>query len=168
MPIARSSPIMSGLSSAPWITSKTTRATARPPAWRPCASASSTTPPRPSRITGSLARPSNSTSTISTSAQSDWRGATSATKPIAAYQEILERWTDDPLALQRLAAVYYSRAQYRETLKVAGRLAQASDPKWAVAGYSLIGTVHHDQHHFELAVEANKKVLRAGPGTEAL
>ena len=78
---------------------------------------------------------------------------------IAAYQEILARRTDDPLALQRLAAIYYSRSQYQETLKVAGRLAQASDPKWAVAGYSLIGTVHHEQHHFELAVEANKEVV---------
>jgi tetratricopeptide (TPR) repeat protein len=87
---------------------------------------------------------------------------------IAAYLEILERWTDDPLALQRLAAVYYSRAQYQETLKVASRLAQASDPKWVVAGYSLIGTVYHDQQHFELAVEANKKVVERDPELKLL
>jgi tetratricopeptide (TPR) repeat protein len=87
---------------------------------------------------------------------------------IAAYLEILERWIDDPLALQRLAAVYYSRAQYQETLKVASRLAQATDPKWAVAGYSLIGTVHHDQHHFDLAVEANKAVLERDPELKLL
>ena len=45
------------------------------------------------------------------------------------------------LALQRLAAIYYSRSQYEETLKVATRLSRSPDPKWAVAGYSLIGTV---------------------------
>jgi tetratricopeptide (TPR) repeat protein len=82
---------------------------------------------------------------------------------IAAYQEILERWPDDPLALQRLAAIYYSRAQYHETLKVAGRLAKSPEPKWAVAGYSLVGTVHHEQHHFDLAVEANQEVIARDP-----
>jgi tetratricopeptide (TPR) repeat protein len=82
---------------------------------------------------------------------------------IAAYQEILERWTDDPLALQRLAAIYYSRSQYRETLKVAERLAQSPDRKWAVAGYSLIGTVHHDELHPDLAVPAEEKVLELDP-----
>ena len=87
---------------------------------------------------------------------------------IAAYQEILARRTDDPLALQRLAAIYYSRSQYQETLQVAGRLAQASDPKWAVAGYSLIGTVHHEQHHFELAVEANRQVAERDPELKLL
>jgi tetratricopeptide (TPR) repeat protein len=87
---------------------------------------------------------------------------------VAAYQEILERWPDDPLALQRLAAIYYSRAQYQETLKVAGRLAKSPDPKWAVAGYSLIGTVHHEQHHFDLAVEANKEVIARDPELKLL
>jgi tetratricopeptide (TPR) repeat protein len=87
---------------------------------------------------------------------------------IAAYQEILERWADDPLALQRLAAIYYSRSQHRETLKVASRLAQSSDPKWAVAGYSLIGTVHHDELHPEPAVEAYEKVLRLDPELKLL
>jgi tetratricopeptide (TPR) repeat protein len=87
---------------------------------------------------------------------------------IAAYQEILERWADDPLALQRLAAVYYSRAQYRETLKVAGRLAQAPDPEWAVAAYSLIASVHHDQHRFEPAVQANLEVLKRDPDLRVL
>jgi tetratricopeptide (TPR) repeat protein len=87
---------------------------------------------------------------------------------IAAYKEILERWPDDPLALQRLAAIYYSRAQYQETLKVAGQLARSPEAKWAVAGYSLIGTVHHEQHHFDLAVEANKEVIARDPELKLL
>ena len=87
---------------------------------------------------------------------------------IAAYQEILQRWPDDPLALQRLAALYYSRAQYRETLKVATRLAQSSDPKWAVAGYSLIGTVHHEELRPELAIPADEQVLRLDPELKLL
>jgi tetratricopeptide (TPR) repeat protein len=87
---------------------------------------------------------------------------------VAAYKEILERWPDDPLALQRLAAIYYSRAQYQETLKVAGQLAKSPEAKWAVAGYSLIGTVHHEQHHYDLAVEANKEVVARDPELKLL
>jgi tetratricopeptide (TPR) repeat protein len=87
---------------------------------------------------------------------------------IAAYQDILERWPDDPLALQRLAAIYYSRSQYREALKIASRLAQSSDPQWAVAGYSLIGTVHHDELHPDLAVEADEQVLKLDPELKLL
>jgi tetratricopeptide (TPR) repeat protein len=87
---------------------------------------------------------------------------------ISAYREILERWPDDPMALQRLAAIYYSRAQYQEALEVAGRLAKCPEPRWAVAGYSLIGTVHHEQHHFELAVEANKVVVERDPELKLL
>jgi tetratricopeptide (TPR) repeat protein len=87
---------------------------------------------------------------------------------IAAYQEILERQPDDPQALQKLAAIYYSRAQYKETLKVATRLAQSPDPKAAVAGYSLIGTVYHEELHPELAIEANEKVLKRDPELKLL
>jgi tetratricopeptide (TPR) repeat protein len=87
---------------------------------------------------------------------------------IAAYQEILARWPDDPLALQRLAAIYYSRSQYQETLKVASRLAQSREPKWAVAGYSLVGTVHHDEQRPKQAVEANERVLQLDPQLELL
>jgi tetratricopeptide (TPR) repeat protein len=87
---------------------------------------------------------------------------------IAAYQEILARWSDDPLALQRLGAIYYSKSQYKETLKVAERLAQSHDPKWAVAGYSLIGTVHHDEQRPRLAVEADEHVLRLDPELKLL
>ncbi len=51
---------------------------------------------------------------------------------------------------------------------MAGRLARSSEPKWAVAGYSLIGTVHHEQHHFDLAVEANKEVIIRDPELKLL
>jgi tetratricopeptide (TPR) repeat protein len=87
---------------------------------------------------------------------------------IAAYQEILGRWNDDPLALQRLGAIYYSRSQYQETLKVAERLARSPDPRWAVAGYSLIGTVHHDEQRPGPAVAADEEVLRLDPELKLL
>jgi tetratricopeptide (TPR) repeat protein len=87
---------------------------------------------------------------------------------VAAYQEILGRWKDDPLALQRLGALYYSRSQYKETLKVAERLARSPDSRWAVAGHSLIGTVHHDEQRPRLAVEADEEVLRRDPDLRLL
>jgi tetratricopeptide (TPR) repeat protein len=87
---------------------------------------------------------------------------------IAAYQEILGRWDDDPLALQRLAAIYYSRSQYKETLKLAEKLARSPEARWAVAGYSLIGTVHHDEQRPRPAVEAEEEVLRLDPNLELL
>jgi tetratricopeptide (TPR) repeat protein len=64
--------------------------------------------------------------------------------------------------------MYYSRAQYKETLKVAERLARSSDPKWAVAGYSLIGTVHHEEHSPGPAVEANEEVIKRDPELKLL
>jgi tetratricopeptide (TPR) repeat protein len=87
---------------------------------------------------------------------------------VGAYQEILKRWPDDPLALQRLAAIYYSRSQYEQTLEVASRLAQSPERKYAVAGYSLIALVRHDELRPELAVEAADKVLQLDPELKLL
>jgi tetratricopeptide (TPR) repeat protein len=87
---------------------------------------------------------------------------------VAAYQEILEQWPDDPLALQRLAAIYYSRSQFHQALQTASRLAQSTDPKYAVAGYSLIALVHHDEFRHDLAAEAADQVLRIDPELKLL
>ena len=85
-----------------------------------------------------------------------------------AYKQILDQRPDDPEALQRLAAIYYSLSQYNETLATAQRLAQSPIKSRAVAGYALIGIVHHDEHRPGPAVAANEKVLELDPRLETL
>ena len=87
---------------------------------------------------------------------------------IAAYQEILRRYPDEPESLQRLAAILYSQSRYKETLAVAERLSRLPEKKWAVAGYALMGIVHHDEHRPGEAVAANEKVLELDPSLELL
>jgi tetratricopeptide (TPR) repeat protein len=87
---------------------------------------------------------------------------------VTAYREILDQRTDDPEALQRLAAIYYSLSQYNDALSTAQRLARSPITSQAVAGYALIGIVHHDQHRPGPAVAANEKVLELDPKLETL
>jgi tetratricopeptide (TPR) repeat protein len=87
---------------------------------------------------------------------------------IAAYKEILVLHPDDPEALQRLAAIYYSQSQYKETLAVAQRLSESTNTSRAVAGYALIGIVHHDEHRPGPAVAANEKVIELDPDLKTL
>jgi superkiller protein 3 len=85
---------------------------------------------------------------------------------IAAYQEILAVRPEDADALQRLAALYYSKSRLTEALEAAERLAKI--PGGAVAGYALIGIVHHDEHRLEQAVAASERVLELDPELSAL
>ena len=87
---------------------------------------------------------------------------------VEAYKQILDHQPDDPEALQKLAAIYYSMSQYKETLETAERLAQSPIKSRAVAGYALIGIVHHDEHRPGLAVAADEKVLELDPRLETL
>jgi tetratricopeptide (TPR) repeat protein len=87
---------------------------------------------------------------------------------IVALNEIVALQPDEPEALQRLAGIYYSMSQYKETLAIAERLSQSPIVSRAVAGYALIGIVHHDEHHPGLAVAANEKVLEIDPRLESL
>jgi len=87
---------------------------------------------------------------------------------IAAYKEILERQPDDAESLQKLAAIYYSVKWYPEALSVAERLSRSAITGRAVAGYALMGVVHHDEHRPGLAVSANEKVLELDPRLETL
>jgi tetratricopeptide (TPR) repeat protein len=87
---------------------------------------------------------------------------------VEAYKQILDRQPDDPEALQKLAAIYYSLSQYKEALATAQRLAQSPIKSRAVAGYALIGIVHHDEHRPGLAVAANEKALELDPQLELL
>jgi tetratricopeptide (TPR) repeat protein len=87
---------------------------------------------------------------------------------IAAYKEILERQPDDAEALQKLAAIYYSVKWYPEALSVAERLSRSSITSRAVAGYALMGVVHHEEHRPGLAVAADEKVLELDPQLKTL
>jgi tetratricopeptide (TPR) repeat protein len=85
---------------------------------------------------------------------------------ITAYQEILAVRPEDADALQRLAALYYSKSRLNEALETAERLAKI--PGSAVAGYALIGIVHHDEHRLEQAVAAGERVLDLNPDLSEL
>jgi tetratricopeptide (TPR) repeat protein len=87
---------------------------------------------------------------------------------IAAYKEILELQPDDPDALQKLAAIHYSMSHYKEALAVAQRLSRSPITSRAVAGYALMGIVHHDEHRPGQAVAANEKVLELDPQLKTL
>jgi tetratricopeptide (TPR) repeat protein len=76
---------------------------------------------------------------------------------IRAYQEILEQWPDDVLALSRMAAVLISQSQWNDALKAAERLIQL--PGGAVIGHTLAGVVHHNTGDSELAVFSFARVL---------
>lgn len=85
---------------------------------------------------------------------------------IAAFQEILASKPDDASALQRLAAMYYSRTQLKEALATAQRLAAVRGG--AVPGNALIGIVYHDDHKFDQAIAAYERVLALDPDLERL
>jgi tetratricopeptide (TPR) repeat protein len=87
---------------------------------------------------------------------------------LAAHDEILALQSDNPEALQRLAAIHYSLSHYKETLAVAERLSRSPITSRAVAGYAMIGIVHHDEHRPGPAVAANEKVLELDPQLKTL
>jgi tetratricopeptide (TPR) repeat protein len=82
---------------------------------------------------------------------------------IAAFLEILELRPDDDETLQRLAATYYSQSRYKDALAVANRLTRSPTQRYAVAGYALVGVVHHDEHRPAEAVVAYEQVLALDP-----
>jgi tetratricopeptide (TPR) repeat protein len=76
---------------------------------------------------------------------------------IRAYEEILNRWPTNVLALRRLAAVQLTQSNENEVLKLADRLIKI--PEGAAIGYTLRGVVHHNQKDHEDAVIALERVL---------
>jgi tetratricopeptide (TPR) repeat protein len=82
-------------------------------------------------------------------------------RAIRAYQEIVARWTDNVLALRRLAAVQLAIKNRTESLALAGRL--IAIPGGEAVGFTLRGSVHHDGENHAEAVAAYERVLQLDP-----
>jgi tetratricopeptide (TPR) repeat protein len=80
---------------------------------------------------------------------------------VAAYEDILRSHPDDPTALQRLAAVQWSRGHGDEALAAAERLAKT--PTGAISGHTILAGVHHDMKHTEQAIASFRRVLELDP-----
>jgi tetratricopeptide (TPR) repeat protein len=80
---------------------------------------------------------------------------------IRAYQEILARWPDNVLALRRLAAVELAVQNRTASLALADRL--IAIPGGEAVGFTLRGTVHHDDGNRAEAVAAYERVLQRDP-----
>ena len=82
-------------------------------------------------------------------------------RAIRAYQEIVARWPDNVLALRRLAAVELAVQNRTESLALADRL--IAIPGGEVVGFTLRGSVHHDDGNRAEAVAAYERVLQLDP-----
>jgi tetratricopeptide (TPR) repeat protein len=83
------------------------------------------------------------------------------TRAIRAYQEIVARWPGNLLALRRLAAVELAVQNRTESLALADRL--IAIPGGEAVGFTLRGTVHHDDENRAEAVAAYERVLQLDP-----
>ncbi len=81
---------------------------------------------------------------------------------VDAYEDLLMRWPDDVLALKRLAALRMGLKQWRETLKVADRLAAIPDGN--VAALTMTAIAQHELKHYDQAAAAALRVLDIDPG----
>jgi tetratricopeptide (TPR) repeat protein len=102
-------------------------------------------------------------------AQARALGLLSLDQPVRAaevYDEILARRPDDVLALKRLAAVRMGMKRWRPVLELADRLIRL--PGEEVAGRTLSAIAHHELKHYELAVEAARRVLELDPQLERM
>lgn len=82
------------------------------------------------------------------------------------YEELLQRTPDDPVAMQRLAAVRMALNQWPQALKLAQRLADA--PPTRVVGLTLIGAINHHASERGSAIRAFQQVLELDPRLEAM
>jgi tetratricopeptide (TPR) repeat protein len=80
---------------------------------------------------------------------------------VKAYEEILKDHPDEPVALRRLATVFYSQMRLREALALAERLADV--PGQGALAYTLIGSIQHEQKHPERAADAYERALSVDP-----
>lgn len=79
----------------------------------------------------------------------------------ALYEEVLERWPDDPTALRQLAVVRSIESNLPEALRLAERLSQV--PGHEVVGYTMVGTYRHNRLEYGQAVAAFDQVLELDP-----
>jgi tetratricopeptide (TPR) repeat protein len=82
-------------------------------------------------------------------------------RAIRAYEEILEGYPTDILALRRLAGIQITQSNEAAVMKLADRLTQI--PQGAAIGYTLRGTVEHSRRNRLEAVAAYERVLEIDP-----
>ncbi len=87
-------------------------------------------------------------------------------KAVAAYREILEKSPDDPIALQRLAAVEWTRGRYDEAIRAAEVL--ATTPTGKVQGEALLAEVNHDAGRRAAAIPHFRRVFELDPDLSKL
>jgi len=80
---------------------------------------------------------------------------------VEAYRAILHDYPDDPMALQRLAAVHWGRRDTDGALDAARRL--AATPTGGVAGHTIMAEVYYDLKQHDLAIPHFRKVVALDP-----
>jgi tetratricopeptide (TPR) repeat protein len=78
-------------------------------------------------------------------------------RAVVAYEELLNRWPDDVLALKRLAAVRMGMKHWRDVLNLADQL--IAIPAEEVAGQTMAAIAHHELKHYDQAVTSCLRVL---------
>lgn len=91
-------------------------------------------------------------------------GQSDAAAPI--LETILAERPDDPLALQRLAAIRIGQERLPDALALAERLSTVAGQE--VRGFTLVGSIHHQAHHYTEAVAAYRRVLELDPELAAM
>lgn len=77
------------------------------------------------------------------------------------YNEMVERWPEDVLALKRLAAVLMELKQWKPAERISERLIRI--PEGEVAGHTLAGIRSHVAKRAEQAVSSFQRVLELDP-----
>lgn len=78
-----------------------------------------------------------------------------------AYEAILQRWPDDPIALRHLAVLRMLEGDLGASVELSERLARV--PGQEVVGLTMVGTYQNHSKEFELAVAAFDRVLELDP-----
>jgi tetratricopeptide (TPR) repeat protein len=84
-------------------------------------------------------------------------------RAIAAYEQILERWPDDPVSLRRLATVQMTQGNMMEAIRLSERLAASPEREDQIIGYTMVASFNHNVRETEKAVSAFNQVLELDP-----
>jgi tetratricopeptide (TPR) repeat protein len=76
---------------------------------------------------------------------------------VVAYEELLNRWPDDVLALKRLAAVWMGMKHWRDVLRLADHM--IAIPAEEVSGQTMAAIAHHELKHYDQAITSCLRVL---------
>jgi tetratricopeptide (TPR) repeat protein len=82
------------------------------------------------------------------------------------YQQIIQHWPNNALALKRAAAVRMGMKQWAEALDLSARL--VAIPAEEVAGRTLEGIAHHELKHYAQAISASSRILELDPDLKTM